>query len=464
MLEDYLRYYFQQDNFRPGQREVIEALLEGRDVFALWPTGAGKSLTYQLPALILPHLTLIISPLIALMQDQVRRLQQQNIYNAAYLGSDLPPEEQAEILDKIRCGKLKILFLSPERLISDHFLEHLRGTPVSLLAVDEAHCLLQWGYDFRPSYLQLYKAINFLKPNSIIALTATASLNDCQQISQQLGLKDPLFSQLSLDRPNLYYEVKKTPTVYKYNVALNNLISPERLPAVVYTYSRQQCEKFSQFLQNNALSSLPYHAGLSVEERQKNQAMFLNDEIKVIVATIAFGMGVDKPNIRQVIHLSPPNSPEGYYQESGRAGRDRRESSVLLLWDDLDFKKAYQNLEDKYPTHEDTQLFYDLIYQYPPKYIRSALAKLSNSSWQLLLQTSLGIDVEENLPFIPQISKNELDYFFAFLKRRDEERLYTMFKYCHTEYCRKEILLQAFDQQPQKICQHCDNCKIMHNS
>lgn len=457
-LENYLQLYFSRDSFRCGQREVIEAILQGRDVFALWPTGAGKSLTYQLPALLLPHLTIIVSPLIALMEDQVNQLRSRGLNRSACLTSQQSPEERESILNGVKSGQIKMLFLAPERLTSSFFLQELRNMPVSLLAVDEAHCITQWGHDFRPHYLYLGKVINTLKPRSILAVTATASEEAMRQIINNLGLNRPFVSRLSLDRPNLFYKALQLPILERPRMALAHLKRQGGLPAVVYVGKRRQAEDLAQIFRQNGLKALPYHAGLDPEDRRRNLLQFLNDEAEVITATIAFGMGVDKPNIRQVIHMHPPLTPEGYYQESGRAGRDRENSSCLLMWSHEDFHLLDMQLADKYPDESDVDSFYELLERCAPQALRPYFARLSSNAWSMLLQAALGEDADFGTLCVPQLEAGELKAYFAVLRQRGRNRLNLMKNYCQTEECRRRVLLNSFDQPAPAVCQGCDSC------
>lgn len=455
-----LKFFFGKDNFRPGQREVVEALLSGRDVLALWPTGAGKSLTYQLPALIMPGLTVVVSPLIALMEDQVRQLQKRNL-PAAYLSSSQSISEKVHILSLLEQKKLKMLFAAPERLLEDDFLIRLQKQTISLLAVDEAHCINQWGHDFRHSYLRLGEVVKALRPRSILAVTATADLESAQQISLSLGLDRPLLSRLSLDRPNLNYKVIKSSPKQRPWLALAHLHHGSGLPAVIYVARRNQAEQMAAFFSCQQFRAAPYHAGLSTENRQKILQGFLEEKFDLIAATIAFGMGVDKPNIRQVIHMAPPVAPESYFQESGRAGRDRLPGRCLLMWAPEDFKYWQNCLEDKFPQMQEIDQFVRLVSSKNltiSEMRRTNFRAMSSGAWTMLVRAALGYEADPKAISELRLKPEHLFNYFAALKEAAQRRLDIMENYCRTKLCRRQVLLQSLDQAGKDHCGNCDNC------
>ena len=457
-LEYWLKVLFNREAFRPGQREVVEAVLAGRDVLALWPTGAGKSLTYQLPALLLPGLTLVISPLIALMEDQVEQLRRRSANWAHYLNSSQSTDLRHDIIQELHNKKEKMLFLAPERLLNYYFLEQLRHIPISLMAVDEAHCITQWGNDFRHSYMRIGEAVRVLKPRSILAVTATADSQTAQQICRSLGMCNPLLSRLSLDRPNLEYAAVKAPLKQRAELALQHLQKSAGLPAVIYASKRDHTESLAKFFQENGLKAAPYHAGLPAEERRRIQQAFLEDKLQLITATTAFGMGVDKPNIRQVIHITPPNSPEGYYQEAGRAGRDRNKGHCLLFWGSEDFNWLKNQGQSRYACARDIRKFYSLLPRHPARDLRLEFIHLSQTAWDTLTDTALGYEADLDDIAEPILEESCLINYFERLQSRAEQRLEAMENYCRTRECRRRALLSYFDQEAPAHCGACDNC------
>ncbi len=333
-LEPVLKQYFGHETFRPGQRQIVEQVLQGRDQLILMPTGGGKSLTYQLPALLLPGLTLVVSPLIALMQDQVDRLRDNGIA-ATFVNSSLNPAQRSQREQAALQGKLKLLYVAPERLLSEGFLGLLAQIQarvgLSLLAVDEAHCVSEWGHDFRPEYRQLSQVRARYPDLPTLALTATATERVRQDILSQLQLRDPHIHVASFNRPNLAYEVRaKHKGSYAELVGL--LREQPDAPAIIYCQSRKTVEQLSERLVRDGLRALPYHAGLPDQQRSEHQSRFIRDDMPVLVATVAFGMGVGKPDVRTVVHYDLPRNLEGYYQESGRAGRDGQPARCLLFF------------------------------------------------------------------------------------------------------------------------------------
>jgi ATP-dependent DNA helicase RecQ len=353
-LEQKLKQHFGFDEFLPGQREVIECALSGRDALVLMPTGGGKSLTYQLPALLLQGLTIVVSPLIALMQDQVDRLQANGIA-ASFVNSTLSADELSRRERKALTGQLRLLYVAPERLLTRNFLALLdeiqKHAGLSLFAIDEAHCVSEWGHDFRPDYRQLsiLRKRHFKIP--IMALTATATERVRNDICDQLLLNSPYIHIASFNRPNLYYEVKlKNP--HSYHDLRQFLGDPANTPAIVYCQTRKNVDDITEALNLDGIKALPYHAGLLAEQRAANQASFIRDDTPVLVATIAFGMGIAKPDVRSVIHYDMPKSLEGYYQESGRAGRDGLPAQCVLFFQRGDRIKLEFMLQQKMDEQE----------------------------------------------------------------------------------------------------------------
>ncbi len=334
VLEETLKQYFGYGTFWEGQRQVIEQVLSGRDSFVLMPTGGGKSLTYQLPALLLPGLTIVVSPLIALMQDQVERLQANGIA-ATFINSSLSEDERTEREQQVLNGALKLLYVAPERLLTESFLGFLNRVEarmgLSLLAVDEAHCVSEWGHDFRPEYRQLGQLRMRYPQLPLLALTATATERVRVDILAQLRLNDPYLHVASFNRPNLYYEVRAKDRG-SYGELLEILRSYEQGESViVYCQTRKSVMTVYENLVHDGINALPYHAGLSNEQRTTHQSRFIRDDVPVLIATVAFGMGIAKPDVRAVVHFDLPRNLEGYYQESGRAGRDGQIARCILF-------------------------------------------------------------------------------------------------------------------------------------
>ncbi len=333
-LEQELKQYFGFDAFLPGQRELIEQVVGGRDAFALMPTGAGKSLIYQLSSQILPGLTVVVSPLIALMQDQVERLQANGI-PATFVNSMLDPDERTQRERAALRGEFKLLYVAPERLLTPIFLALLDQIAtthgLSLLAVDEAHCISEWGHDFRPEYRRLGSVRQRYPQAALLALTATATERVRADILAQLGLRRPYVHIASFNRPNLYYEVRQKDK-RAYKDLLQIVREQPDASTIIYCQSRKGVEDLSEQLNHDGVRTLPYHAGLSSEARTLNQTRFIHDDVPVLVATIAFGLGIAKPDVRTVIHYDLPRNLEGYYQESGRAGRDGQPAQCILFF------------------------------------------------------------------------------------------------------------------------------------
>ncbi|MEM7592230.1 MAG: DNA helicase RecQ [Cyanobacteria bacterium P01_A01_bin.83] len=347
-LEAALKHYFGYDTFRPGQKKIIEAALQNKDLLTIMPTGGGKSLCFQLPALLRKGLTIVVSPLIALMQDQVDALQDNGI-NATYLNSTLEYPERRSRQIAILKNQIKLLYVAPERLLNERFglfLDRIqRDIGISAIAIDEAHCVSEWGHDFRPEYSKLYQIRQRYPQIPLQALTATATTRVRKDIIEQLSLRSPDVHVASFDRSNIHYEVRpKDRNIYPQ---LLRAIRSTSGAGIVYCLSRDQVEKLATRLKHDGIDALPYHARLSPQERHHNQTSFLRDDIQVIVATVAFGMGINKPDVRFVFHYDLPRSLESFYQESGRAGRDGEPSKSILYFSLGDRQKIKYLIEQK---------------------------------------------------------------------------------------------------------------------
>lgn len=397
-----LKQYFGYDSFRSGQDELITDVLSGKDVLGIMPTGAGKSLCFQVPALMLDGITLIISPLISLMKDQVNALTQSGV-TAAFINSSLTERQINIALDNARNGTYKIIYIAPERLLSPSFLEFSRSAKISMLTVDEAHCISQWGQDFRSSYVKIPEFINSLETRPIVsAFTATATKRVRDDIIELLDLHDPTILVTGFDRPNLHFQVVQARK--KYAALADFLEDKKEQSGIVYCSTRAAVEEVCDELNNNGYQASRYHAGLPDSERHNNQDDFLYDRAKIMVATNAFGMGIDKSNVSFVVHYNMPKDIESYYQEAGRAGRDGEAAHCILLYSGRDVRTNLWMIENA----RDTQY--------------------------------ADAETEE------------------MLKERDRKRLREMTFYCTTNECLRAYILKYFGETPPNYCGNCSSC------
>lgn len=396
-----LKEYFGYSTFRKGQEEVIDSTLEGRDVLAVMPTGAGKSLCYQIPALMLEGTTVVVSPLISLMKDQVNALNDSGV-RAAYLNSAMPYHEYLESLELAKRGYYRLVYVAPERLENPSFLDFVRSNPISMVTVDEAHCVSQWGHDFRPSYLKIVDFIERLPKRPIVtAFTATATDQVKRDVSRVLRLRDPYTVTTGFDRQNLYFEVQRPKD--KYSALLDVVRRNRHRCGIVYCGTRKNVEEVCKRLQDGGFNALRYHAGLSNDERLNNQNSFIYDQCEIMVATNAFGMGIDKSNVSYVVHYNMPKNVESYYQEAGRAGRDGEPAECILLYSGADVS----------------------------------------------LNRFL-IDQSEN----PELSPEALER----VKAQERELLKYMTYYCTTTTCLRSYILNYFGEKGMASCANCGNC------
>jgi len=392
-MKELLKKYFGYDEFRFLQEEIISHVIQKKNSLVIMPTGGGKSLCYQLPALYFKGITLVVSPLIALMKDQVDSLKLNGI-NAEFINSSLSTSEITDIQNKIRGGEIKILYIAPERLALQHFQDFLVKLDVSLIAIDEAHCISEWGHDFRPEYRNLKQLRTLFPGTPVMALTATATNRTREDIVKQLGLDNPKMFISTFNRPNLTFTVRRKRGTIKKLMGLLHKYKDESV--IIYCFSRKDTENLSLQLQSAGFKALPYHAGLDKDVRKRTQEQFIKDDISIIVATIAFGMGIDKSNVRLIVHYTFPKSIEGYYQEIGRAGRDGLPSECVVFYGYADrFKHEY---------------------------------------------------------FISQVSDPSV-------KHVAETKLGQIIDYCERKVCRREYLLDYFGEKYyQDNCGGCDNC------
>nr|WP_308496818.1 ATP-dependent DNA helicase RecQ [uncultured Agathobacter sp.] len=403
-----LKQYFGYDSLRTGQEELINGILAGHDVLGIMPTGAGKSLCYQLPALMLNGITLVISPLISLMSDQVKALNQAGVH-AAYINSSLTENQIRMALSYASQGRYKIIYVAPERLNTPRFLDFACNADISMLTVDEAHCISQWGQDFRPSYLEIAGFLTRLPRRPIVsAFTATATERVKNDIVASLGLNNPVTMVTGFDRPNLFFRVvTRKGGSQKDNSIINYVKKHEDESGIIYCATKKNVDKLYTLLNEQGISAGRYHAGLSNDERKQNQEDFTYDRIRVMVATNAFGMGIDKSNVRYVLHYNMPQSLEYYYQEAGRAGRDGEEAECVLFFSKQDIMINKFLLQNKASAGD----------------VASDMQKTAN----------------------------------------DQRKLQQMINYCETDKCLREFILSYFGDTTNCICNKCSNCVVVED-
>src|SRR3569832_750369 len=348
------------ERFRPGQKEIIEAVLEGRDVLGIMPTGAGKSATFQIPALVLDGAVVVVSPLIALMHDQQRKAEESDI-SAAKLDSTVTVTEERELRQEIRAGEHELIYVTPERLEKPEYLELLRKSRISLFVVDEAHCVSQWGHDFRPAILSVRDARRQLGIPPLLALTATATAEGTADSLKQLAARDTIIVNTGTDRPNIFFEVLRTVNSDAKREKVRELVEAEQGSCIVYCATIRACNELWKSLTDAGVEAGHYHGKLTKKLREQAQEQFMSGECRVMVATKAFGLGIDKPDVRLVLHYNFPDSIESYYQEAGRAGRDGEPARAALLYRLEDRRIQGFFLGGKYPKREQSQLVFHAL-------------------------------------------------------------------------------------------------------
>jgi ATP-dependent DNA helicase RecQ len=480
-----LRKHFGFDDFREGQRDVIGSILEGKDAVVVMPTGSGKSLCYQLPAMILDGVTLVVSPLIALMKDQVDALHARGL-PATFINSSISESEQRARIESLRRREHKLVYIAPERFRSSRFNSALQSIPISLFAVDEAHCISTWGHDFRPDYLRLRSVIRSLGQVQTLALTATATPYVRSDIIQQLGLNQPQTFVSGFDRPNLSIEVIHTEKERQKIAHIRRLAHANKGSGIIYTSTRKAVEQVGSKLKALDLSVSTYHAGMSDSVRIKEQDNFMSGRTQMIVATNAFGMGIDKPDIRFVVHYQMPGSIEAYYQEIGRAGRDGLPSTCVLLFNYADKNTHDFFIEGSYPDISVIKQVYDALAATELKRIELSTAEIARRTGErneMAVQSSLyvleraghiqrtapaanrasrGSQQGRNILMLDDVPPKQLRIDARDVSRRGElerRKLREIIEFCYTDYCYRAHILRYFgDRHQKRECGTCGNC------
>jgi ATP-dependent DNA helicase RecQ len=473
-IKQTMRETFGLKKFRPGQEDVIRSVMEGHDTLAIMSTGAGKSLCYQLPALHLKGTTVIVSPLIALMKDQVEKLQELGL-EAALVNSTLTQREENQTIEQIGEEKSEFVFTTPERLTNQDFIDTLRKNEIDLFVIDEAHCLSEWGHDFRPSYLNLREAIRVLGRPPVLALTATATEDVVEDIKKRLGLSKIRVIRMGVFRPNLQYEITRVTNDLEKRRHLAGLLKEIEGAGIIYCSTVKAVEAVADFLRSAGFDAARYHGKLGARERKENHERFMSGELKTIVATNAFGMGIDKPDIRFVIHYNMPGTLEAYYQESGRAGRDGEAARCILLYQLNDRRTQMFFLGGRYPKTDDIQAVYEALERLKASDKSASLGMIQESAASAArTKVRVILSAMKEMGLIKEgrgsqfkllkvgLSHHELEQISKQYEQKsvkDREKLERMVLYAQSGTCRWKLLLEYFGEEEDfHHCGNCDNC------
>jgi ATP-dependent DNA helicase RecQ len=469
-----LRRTFGLERLRPGQAQVIGSVLDGHDTLAVMPTGAGKSLCYQLPALHLAGTTIIVSPLIALMKDQVDKLRELGL-DAVQVNSTLTRRDEAEAIRRIEEERSDFVFTTPERLADPRFLDTLRDTTIDFVVIDEAHCISQWGHDFRPTYLALRQALAELGDPPVLALTATATDEVVDDIRRQLGRPDMRLHVTGIYRPNLHFEVEHVSGDEEKQSALLRLLEETDGPGIVYTATVRHVEMLGPALELADIPVVRYHGRMAARARREAQDSFMAGDAKVIVATNAFGMGIDKADIRFVLHYDLPANLEAYYQEAGRAGRDGKPARCVLLYDPRDRNTQRFLMGGRYPSGDELRAVYEALHSLtaegpvPLQHLQAAAARVAKDKVRVILSLmkELGLVREKRgarFSLKREINAtedlNRMAQEWRARREADQEKLERMEAYARSARCRWRVLHDYFGHEmPEALCGECDNCR-----
>lgn len=471
-LEQIAKERFGYQEWRPGQKAAIEAVLSGHDTLAVMPTGSGKSAIYQIAALLTPGSTVVVSPLVALQHDQVKSISEQEVGEAALVNSTIPDTDREDVFEQLEEGDLEFLFLAPEQFSNPETLDRLQSADLSLFVVDEAHCISAWGHDFRPDYLRLGQVVEALGHPRILALTATAAPLVQREIVERLNMQQAKTIVQGFDRPNIWLSAERfEEDEEKQSHLIQQVIRIEK-PGIIYVATRKHAEELAKRLKQEGLSAEFYHAGLKVAERKQVETAFMQDELQVLVATTAFGMGVDKPNIRFVFHAEVSDSLDSYYQEIGRAGRNGEPAKAMLFYNPSDLNlKRFLSSSGQIKTDHIEQVIVALASLKQPISLKDLQARvdLSRTKLRSVLNHLTELDVIQTVPSgeiaVAQQGQDIHQIVEAVLQTQNQQqqfersRLEMMRGYAEVRGCRREYLLNYFGEQFQSPCQTCDNCK-----